>query len=233
MNKKQMIVLGGVAVLLGGVALALAIAKHTMEYRSLRGFHHEGKMENQKWSKGYPGKWYEEGQSRGRGGMKGNQGGGMMVDRGNCVAEDCLAVDGLEYPVSVLPEPVAAALKTALDDEYKALATYEAVIAQYGAVRPFIMISRAEERHISALKSLFDKYGIAVPENSYLGKVSTSGMLAEACQTGVDAEVANASLYKDNLMPVVAAYPDITQVFSQLMTASLEKHLPAFERCRG
>ena len=55
--------------------------------------------------------------------------------------------------------------------------------------------------------------------------------LTAACQTGVDAEIANADLYKNILLPIVTNYPDITAVFTNLMNASEEKHLPAFEKC--
>lgn len=148
-----------------------------------------------------------------------------------CLDEDCLAVEGVEYPVGDLPENVVIALNDAIQDEYKARATYEAVIAKFGSIRPFIMIKGAEERHIASLKSIFDKYGIDVPANSYPGTVTAPESVQEACAIGVSAEIANAALYKDKLLPVVTAYPDITNVFENLMNASQQKHLPAFERC--
>ncbi|TXG80643.1 MAG: DUF2202 domain-containing protein [Thermomicrobiales bacterium] len=142
-------------------------------------------------------------------------------------------MDGLEYPVAGLSEEARGALVAALDDEYKAFATYQSVMEKFGAVRPFIMISRAEEQHIAALKSLYDKYGVAVPENQYLGMLSAPDSVSAACQTGVDAEIANAALYDDRLLPAVSAYPDIVRVFTNLRNASADRHLPAFERCRG
>ncbi|MBP6929599.1 MAG: DUF2202 domain-containing protein [Candidatus Moranbacteria bacterium] len=120
---------------------------------------------------------------------------------------------------------------TALDDEYKAFASYQAVIARLGSVRPFSMIIRAEEQHISSLKALLDKYGVSIPENKYLSTVTAPATIQVACQVGVDAEIANVALYRDTLLPTVTAYPDITQVFTNLMTASEERHLPAFDRC--
>jgi hypothetical protein len=44
-----------------------------------------------------------------------------------------------------------ALLGDALDDEYKAEATYAAVITRFGPVRPFINIVEAERRHAGAL----------------------------------------------------------------------------------
>lgn len=171
------------------------------------------------------------GMGMGQGTGRGNGQGMMNADRGNCVADECLLVDGLDYPVGTLSDGAKQALLSALDDEYKAFASYQAVITKLGAVRPFSMIIRAEEQHISSLKALFDKYGVAIPENPYFLKVVVPNTLQSACQVGVDAEISNASLYKDTLLPAVKEYTDITSVFTNLMNASQERHLPAFERC--
>lgn len=149
----------------------------------------------------------------------------------NCVSDDCLAVNNLTYPAGQLPADVSAAVKAALDDEYKAYSLYDAVVAEFGAVRPFSMIIRAEETHIASLKAILDKYGEQIPANPYLGKLSIKTTDKENCQLGVDAEIANIALYRDQLLPKVTAYPDITAVFTNLMDASKDKHLPAFERC--
>jgi hypothetical protein len=149
----------------------------------------------------------------------------------NCTGDGCLAVDNLDYPAGQLPEIVSDAVKLAIDDEYKAYSAYEAVITKLGSVRPFSMIIRAEESHIASLKSILDKYGETIPANPYLGKVTAKETLKENCQVGVDAEIANVALYRDTLLPKVASYPDITAVFNNLMNASSDKHLPAFEKC--
>lgn len=159
------------------------------------------------------------------------RGNNSSTSRKNCLADDCLEVDDLNYPAGELTDDVKTSLLKALDDEYKAHATYEAVIAKLGNVRPFIMIVRSEEQHISSLKALLDKYGVGIPENPYTNKVTVPETLAEACKIGVDAEIANASLYKDELLPNVTDYEDITLVFTNLMNASQEKHLAAFQRC--
>ena len=154
-----------------------------------------------------------------------------VANKNNCLADDCLLVTDLEYPVSELPDSVVVVLNKALDDEYKALATYQAVMEEYGSIRPFIMIARAEEQHIASLKAVYDKYGLAVPTSEWDGQVSAPASVQAACQTGVEAEIANAALYRDELLPAVSAYEDITLVFTNLMNASQEKHLGAFERC--
>lgn len=151
--------------------------------------------------------------------------------RGNCNGEVCLAVDSLEYPVGDLSEEATQSLEKALDDEYKAYSTYDAVIKKFGNIRPFIMIIRGEEQHISSLKGLFDKYGLEIPENPYLGNITAPETIALSCSTGVEAEIENAALYRDNLLPNVSEYEDITLVFNNLMNASQNQHLSAFERC--
>jgi len=62
------------------------------------------------------------------------------------------------------------ALKEALDDEYKARATYQAVIEKFGSVRPFSNIVEAEGRHAEALIRLFRKYGLSVPKDCWAGR---------------------------------------------------------------
>jgi len=152
------------------------------------------------------------------------------VHKGNCLGDECLAFDDLDYPVGELSAEAQEALNLAIQDEYKAKATYEAIIADFGGVRPFSMIVRAEEQHINALKAVYDRYGVDVPApEAYTPEVEET--LAANCQVGVDAEIANAALYRDQLLPAVEEYDDITFVFTNLMNASQDKHLPAFERC--
>lgn len=152
-------------------------------------------------------------------------------NRGNCLADDCLLVDGLEYPAGELTAEAQGALMEAINDEYKALATYQAVTSKFGSVRPFSMIMGAEEQHIASLKAIFTKYGLDIPENTWSPKVNAPETLKEACQLGVDAEVANAALYREQLLPAVTDYEDVTLVFNNLMNASQQKHLAAFEKC--
>jgi hypothetical protein len=142
-----------------------------------------------------------------------------------------LSVNNLDYPAGNLSDQAKEALIEAINDEYKAHALYEKTIEKFGLVKPFSMIIRAEEQHISSLKSLFDKYGLEIPKDDWVDKVSAEATLQQACQAGVDAEIANAKLYKDKLLPMVSGYEDIGLVLTNLMNASQEKHLVAFERC--
>lgn len=121
------------------------------------------------------------------------------------------------------------ALRMALDDEYKAEATYSQVMNDFGQVRPFSNIRRAEQRHIEALLPLFTKYGLEVPDNPYIGKVGFYDSVREACEAGVEAEIENVALYDQ--IDAMVEDSDVAFVFSRLRQASQDKHLPAFERC--
>lgn len=128
-----------------------------------------------------------------------------------------------------------AALGSALQDERHAEAFYAAVMAKFGDTRPFSNIIEAERRHEAMLIGLYETYGVAVPENGYatgaLEAPAAPETLVDACKIGVQAEIANRDLYDGQLLPAVAAYPDITLVMQRLRDASEEKHLPAFQRC--
>lgn len=130
---------------------------------------------------------------------------------------------------STLTEAEVAALEEALDDEYKALAIYDQVVADFGEVRPFINVREAEQRHIDALHGLFSSYGIAPPESAWPGEVPRFRTIEEVCEAGVAAEIENRAMY-DRLMKATQR-PDILTVFSHLRAASEERHLPAFRRC--
>jgi len=121
------------------------------------------------------------------------------------------------------------ALQEALDDEYRAWATYDQVITDFGEVRPFSNIREAEGRHIAALLRLFERYDLPVPENDWPGKVTQYASLQEACEEGVLAEIDNGQMYERLI--AASQRPDILTVFSNLMEASQERHLPAFQRC--
>lgn len=120
------------------------------------------------------------------------------------------------------------ALQEVLDDEYRAWATYDQVIRDFGPERPFINIRDAEARHIGALRALFERYGLELPENPWPGRAPRFASLREACEAGIDAEIENAALY-DRLMRSTDR-EDILALFDNLRRASQERHLPAFRR---
>lgn len=128
-----------------------------------------------------------------------------------------------------LSESEVRALNEALDDEYRAWATYDQVVADFGEARPFSNIREAEARHIAALHGLYARYGLPVPGNPWPGKVEHYASLQAACEAGVAAEIANAELY-DRLLGATQR-TDILTVLRNLQEASQQRHLPAFRRC--
>ena len=128
-----------------------------------------------------------------------------------------------------MPTNLEALLGDALDDEYKAEATYAAVIARFGDVRPFINIVEAERRHAQALIRQCERLGFAPRVNRWAGKVAAPATLREACAEAIAAEVDNIALY-GRLLPEVAD-PQVRDVLGRLQEASRDRHLPAFRRC--
>ncbi|NQV79017.1 MAG: DUF2202 domain-containing protein [Alphaproteobacteria bacterium] len=126
-------------------------------------------------------------------------------------------------------EATLAAMREALDDEFKARATYRQVIAKFGPVRPFINIVEAEDRHAHALLDLFAGFGVAPPEDTWADRVTAPASLEDACAAAVQGEIENAAMY-DRLLATVddAAVKDVLR---RLQCASQENHLPAFRRC--
>jgi len=101
--------------------------------------------------------------------------------------------------MSRLTQAEIGALHEALDDEYKAWTTYDQVIHDFGPERPFIHIVESEARHIEALRTRFERYGVVMPGNPWAGRAPRFTSTREACQAGVEAEVENAALC-DRLM---------------------------------
>lgn len=131
--------------------------------------------------------------------------------------------------MELLSEQELGGLLEALDDEYKAWATYDQVIADLGSVRPFINIRESEGRHIAALQGLCRRYGVPVPENHWIGKVQHYADIHSACEAAIAAEIGNGALYERLFKSTQRT--DILGVFRRLRDASEQRHLPAFQRC--
>ncbi|MFW6264227.1 MAG: ferritin-like domain-containing protein [Cyanobacteriota bacterium] len=127
-------------------------------------------------------------------------------------------------------ENLTKALIEALEDEYKARATYRLVIQKFGEIRPFVNIIEAEERHIQALLPLFEKYQIPIPVDDWENRVQIPESVLSACQAGVQAEIENGEMY-ERLLALTSDFPDVQRVFLNLQRASQENHLRAFQRC--
>ncbi len=125
---------------------------------------------------------------------------------------------------------VLAAMDEAILDEYRAEMTYRTVIDAFGEILPFANIVNAEVRHSDALAGLYLRRGLSVPADPWTaGDIPVFDSVPEACQAGVVAEIDNAAIYDGYLSLELPA--DVRQVFESNRDASVERHLPAFERC--
>ena len=121
---------------------------------------------------------------------------------------------------------LADMLTYAIQDEYLAYAEYDRILSDFGNVRPFTNIIRAEETHIDALLPLFTAYGITAPADEGADRAVSVTALTDAFQAGVTAEVNNIAMYEtflDQNLP-----DNVRTVFESLMHAS-ENHLRAFQ----
>ena len=124
---------------------------------------------------------------------------------------------------------LSTVLQRAVTEERHARATYQNVLDTLGPVAPFRSIVTAEGTHVAALETVAKTHGVTLAADTEPGTPSPT-TIAAACAVGVSAEKADAQLY-DELMPSVAGYPDVHRVFTTLRSASLDNHLPAFQRC--
>lgn len=133
-----------------------------------------------------------------------------------------------------LAGPAQDALIAGLVDQYHTTAVYGA-IADTFADPAFAEVLADEEGHLAAVIGLLETYGLFVPDNPYLGGVialePVPGTLEEAYAGAVVGELANITLFRDDLIPAVDGHADIVAVFTDLVTASETAHLPLFQAC--
>jgi hypothetical protein len=118
-------------------------------------------------------------------------------------------------------------LTYAIQDEYLARAEYVQVIQTYGLMRPFSNIVKAEERHISLLIPLFERYGFETPDDNAVEYMVIPEDIKNALDIGVHAEIENIAMYEVFLQEDLPS--DVHDVFERLMAAS-KNHLEAFRR---
>lgn len=117
-------------------------------------------------------------------------------------------------------------LQYAIEDEYMARAEYKYVLSAFGDQNPFANIVASEETHIDYLENLYNARNMTVPaDNSgqYLVKPNT---VKDALSLGVEAEIANISMYQ-KFLDTSNLPADMKTVFEQLKAGS-ENHLSAF-----
>ena len=129
-----------------------------------------------------------------------------------------------------MSERLQKILDEALDDEYKARATYAAVIKAFGPVKPFVNIIESEGRHAAALLQQYQRLGLHPPHNRWAAHdTKAPATLREACEIAIAAEIENAKMYERLLK--AADDPILHDVLSNLRDSSQTRHLPAFRRC--
>ncbi len=154
----------------------------------------------------------------------------QQITAKNCIADTCLQVPNLNYPAANIDQNVKDALAKTLDNEYKLQAYYQAVINKFGDRTPFSMIIGAETQHIAVITSLDEKYSVTPVANQWSNQSYSLNTFQTSCQTSAAYERSTVDLL-NGVLPQVSSYPDITQVFTNIKEASLNNHLPAFEKC--
>ncbi len=122
---------------------------------------------------------------------------------------------------------LADMLTYSLQDEYLAHDEYELILEEFGQVRPFSNIVKAEEKHISHLLPLFDRYDVTLPSDDTTGRIHVPDTLAETYPIGVEAEILNIAMYERFLKEELP--DDVKAAFERLLAGS-ENHLVAFQR---
>jgi len=142
--------------------------------------------------------------------------------RGSCA---CVVPAGEATAVNAA---TAEALRETLQDERRAQVFYTQVMARHGRVAPFVNIIHAEERHEAVITSLMKRHDVAVPPAGTPNVPAVPDSLAECNRAAAQLERENIEMY-DRLLAGITE-PDIRAAFENLRAASLNNHLPAFER---
>jgi hypothetical protein len=142
-----------------------------------------------------------------------------------CSSCPCVVPAGAATAVNA---KAADALRETLLDERRAGAFYTSVMDRYGQVRPFSNVVHAEKRHAAVIESLMTRHGVAIPNDAPTNLPAVPGTLAECNRLAAQLERDNIAMY-DRVLTDVSA-PDIRAAFENLRAASLNNHLPAFER---
>lgn len=137
---------------------------------------------------------------------------------------------GPNSSLTTLTAAAVAAMDRAIQDEYHAEQTYEAVLADFGNLLPFANVVNAESRHSESIARIYMNHERAVPESMWSrDNVPRFGSVPEACAAAAVEERKNITMYDELLRDELPL--DVRTVFSNNREASLSSHLPAFERC--
>ncbi len=156
-----------------------------------------------------------------------------------CVMAACVLSPALSIAAGLSSGEIAS-LTYMREEEKLARDVYTLFCAQYSH-RTFCNIQYAEQRHMDAVKTMLDKYGLPDPAagngygvfvNGVLQQLyndliaSGSASLTKALEAGVAIEEVDIADLKNGLK--VSTHADIDNVYSNLLNGSLN-HLDAFE----
>lgn len=170
----------------------------------------------------------------------------LMMSIVSVSAVPVVACDGASGPNAVVTAPTAtvaadapaatgfsleAALVAAIQDEYHAEAVYARILSDVGNVNPFANIIRAERMHAASLAALFTARGLTPPPSEWTTtNVPGFDSVQAACAAAAQAEIDNVAVYDRYLGEALP--DDVRVVFVNNRAASLNNHLPAFNRCK-
>jgi hypothetical protein len=123
---------------------------------------------------------------------------------------------------------VADMLTLAIEDEYAAKATYQALLVLFPDQKILENLLKAEQRHIDLLIPLFETYQVELPTESDVVPNLTYTTLQEAALDIAKLELINVSMYQHFLSQSDLA-ADVKEVFAKLLSASTN-HLQAAQR---
>ena len=118
------------------------------------------------------------------------------------------------------------ALQIVLDREYRTKETYWKTIDTFGKIEPFETLIQSQDDYPEVLKSLFTRYSLQIPTDSWYKKIAKFDSTDEACNKTRNLERENINTY-DELMPLVSKQ-DILDTFQYLQIA----HQSALEKLR-
>lgn len=117
-------------------------------------------------------------------------------------------------------------MQYAIEDEYLARQEYELILTEFGDIRPFANIIKAEETHIILMETLYATYNYSIPEDIAIDYTLIPSSLVEALEVGIEAEINNIAMYDMFLLEDLP--DDIRETFIILRDGSIS-HLKAFE----
>jgi len=123
---------------------------------------------------------------------------------------------------------VAEMLTLAIEDEYSAKATYQALLVLFPQARILENLLAAEQKHINALIPLFNTYNVTIPTESIIPLTVSYETIQEAALDIVAKEASNIEMYA-HFLNQSDLPDDVELLFNNLMNASI-KHQTAGER---